>query len=202
MWANEGNSINSIKNSTLQKADVKILVQLAVNYIDAKNCPLEKQIAAKKRICAASNTNLSNSQFSELFATVLNIIREYLRRTPKDSGKKDILRSLLQEHKFPADCIEEICNTLWKHRDIMLQKFYELKTINAAPTVLWRINISMIANSQTRISEPKVVLEMEYSDGRRSTFELSKFMFHRLRYSVSQLLKTMHAIEGKAIVKN
>ncbi|XP_055707870.1 COMM domain-containing protein 5 [Phlebotomus papatasi] len=203
MWNfNESNSLNSIKNSTLQKSDVKILVQLAVNYIDSQNCPLDRQIAAKNRISNSSSTKLSNSQFAEVFATVLSIIREYLRRTPRDSGKKDILRSLLQEHKFPEDCIEEVCNTLWKHRDLMLQKYYALKTVNVAPTITWRINISMLEDTQTRISEPTIVLEVKYPDGRSSAFEISRFMFHRLRFSVSQLLKSMHTIETKAIVKN
>ncbi|XP_055679348.1 uncharacterized protein LOC129787644 isoform X2 [Lutzomyia longipalpis] len=110
MWCtnenNESNSLNSIKTSSLSKADVKILVQLAVNAIDSKECPIEKQIAARNKLISSSNTKLSNIQFAELFGTVLEIIREYLRKT-KEFDKKDILRSLLQEHKFPEDCIEE-----------------------------------------------------------------------------------------------
>lgn len=106
------------------------------------------------------------------------------------------------DERFPEDCIEEVCNTLWKHRDLMLQKYYALKTVNVAPTFTWRINISMLEDSQTRISEPTIVLEVTYPDGRSSAFEISRFMFHRLRFSVSQLLKSMHTIETKAIVKN
>ncbi|XP_059612304.1 uncharacterized protein LOC132258826 [Phlebotomus argentipes] len=200
MWkVNESNSLN---NSILQKSDVKALVQLAVFYIDNQSCPVQKQIVTRKKISAFSNSNLSNNQFVDLFFTVLRIIEEYLRRTARDSGKKDILRKLLQEHKFPEDCMEEVCNTLWKHRDLMLQKYYELKTVNVVPNICWRINISMINDNVARVSDPKIVLEIVYSEGKISTFEISRFMFHRLRYTIAQLLKSMIAIEAKAILKN
>lgn len=65
----------------------------------------------------------------------------------------------------------------------------------------WRVDVSLSTSSLNRTLEPSVHFQMNLSDGRTISFEMTIHTFHLLRFNVTFVLKEMDDILNRQIFK-
>jgi hypothetical protein len=171
---------------------------VCVNY-------LENQIYSKE-IYEKAYIKLSNSgvevpeHYDEIFAAVFLLLTNFLR-LPKGIVKADELKGVLEDLKFQEDCIDDLLKVTIQHRDSLSQNLYEMKALQTRIKKFeYRINLSLISEI-TKLNQPTIILCFDLGN-QIKTIELSIANFHRLRLLIAQLLKEMHVLESRQIMKH
>eukprot|EP01117_Protostelium_nocturnum_P001017 TRINITY_DN1133_c0_g1_i1.p1 TRINITY_DN1133_c0_g1~~TRINITY_DN1133_c0_g1_i1.p1 ORF type:complete len:209 (-),score=79.23 TRINITY_DN1133_c0_g1_i1:243-869(-) len=148
----------------------------------------------------AGELGVSIEQLATVFTGLFYLVRSAVRSKVKD---EIIQKDLSEDLKFPPFIVGRILTIVRKfQKDLEASLLTNGRIRNAhLEEMKWRVDVCVSSNSQARILQPSILMEMYSSDGKRQQFEVSVEKFQDLRYQVARVLKNMDDLEKQPILK-
>ncbi|XP_065352399.1 COMM domain-containing protein 5-like [Cloeon dipterum] len=179
---------------SVSKNTFRLLVQLAVNLIEKRPIVDDALQKVEGQVGAVEN-------LEELFAGVFFIINTFLR-LPAGKVKKDQLAEDLKELNLNEESVADLTSVLFgpKRANWELSLAADTPRWPSIQTLNWNLDMA-ISQSESKVFEPCIALELELSDGKKYKFHVSLAQFHTLRHRVAALLAEISSLEKRAFFK-
>jgi len=130
-----------------------------------------------------------------LFAGLLTILRTAIRdKLPEDTFKQD-----LGQLQMPGELVTDLATALKRSQgENIVEKHVSFPQLVSLD---WRVDVTISTSEMQRVLKPSILMRMQDDSGKIRTFELNTEQFHKLRYSVSRVLKEFDTLEKLPILK-
>ncbi|PRP86434.1 hypothetical protein PROFUN_05353 [Planoprotostelium fungivorum] len=138
----------------------------------------------------ASTLGLDEDSVAAVFTGLYYILRSAVRSKLKEEL---IEKDLSQELKLTPFLVGRILTVLRKSQTRLEGQLLESNTIRGGTSLeafKWRVDVGVSSNSQSRILQPTILMEMYTKDGEMHRFEVDVEKFQELRYQVARLHRT------------
>jgi len=142
----------------------------------------------------------SSPEKSLLFSILFNLLKTIIRLPDDKKIDQKSLELTFQRTKIP----NELSNTLIqlitnksRFSKLQLTALKQRPRFPSLSSTSWRIDIVICSSVINRILEPAIILKLTLSDGSVISFSLSVASFHKLRYDVTAVLKSMTDLEKR-----
>lgn len=149
----------------------------------------------------AQNHNIQLCYLTMIYTGLLKLLTSALRAP---AIKQEVIKEDLSEFlKFPAEFTNDFVGVSHGQR----REIIEGCLLNASPkypfmqNFNWRIDVSISTSSLSRTLESIILVQMQLSDGRIVSFEITLAAFHNLRFNVAMILKEMDDLLNRQMFK-
>ncbi|XP_059469717.1 uncharacterized protein LOC132193216 [Neocloeon triangulifer] len=178
----------------ISKNTFRLLIQLAVNLIEKR--PIVDGALQKVEAQVGPIENLE-----QLFAGVFFLINTFLRQ-PSGSVKKELLADDLKELKLNDESVADLTSVLYGPKAAIWEKSLTSETPRWPSIQLLNWSLDMtVSESENKVFEPCLVLELELSNAEKHKFHMTIGQFHKLRHRVAALLAEMASLEKRSFFK-
>ena len=171
------------------------VLQFTMEYLRASFTEEEEEKRWNKEL---QGFKLSPEKAGQLFTSLFLILRSAFRTKVPLVELKAGLKSLL----FPDELAGQLCeiykNTLESMCNGFLDRKIKLPTISDCN---WRTEVTITSSCMKRVMKPSVFMQFTMSDGTVRQFDIDVEKFHKLRYSVANVLRDMSDLEKAPILK-
>jgi COMM domain containing 5 len=135
---------------------------------------------------------LASPESCSVFTALQLILRTAIQtRSKASSVERDLIAM-----NVPSHATDLIVETIKKHRmDLEVASVANRTRFPRLDGLHWRVDVTISSSSLLRVFRPNIVMQMELSDGRMKTFDVSIEQFHQLRYNVAKILREMQELE-------